>query len=1409
MKNKNSIELKTDKSLRSSLRGDSTNTLKTVSNFLIKKTMKHSILSLTAALLSAGLFSSAAQAATVTIDSLTYQTNENGTASVSNCSTSFAGTVTIPFSITVEGTAYTVTSIGERAFEDCTSLTEIIIPDSVTSIGNSAFYYCTKLTEIILPDSVTCIGNYAFRSCTSLTEIQVSENNSSYQSIEGILFSKDGTLLHTYPAGKPDTSYIIPDSVTSIGNSAFWDCDSLTNAVIGNGVTSIGEDAFGSCDSLTHVTLGNGVTSIGEYAFYYCTKLTEIIIPDSVTTIGRNAFYDCDSLTNAVIGNGVISIGDYAFYSCDSLTHVTLGNGVTSIGEEAFYYCRSLKEITIPDSVTSIGDSAFSDCYSLTHVTLGNGVTSIGEEAFYYCRSLTHVTLGNGVTSIGEYAFEDCSSLTEIIIPDSVTSISDGAFSDCYSLTGIYFQSQTPPEVGSYVFDYCPENMIIYYPEGAEANWGTVWQGFTAVPWGTFILSPLTFALDFESQTASITACDSACKGQVVIPPSITLFNVEYSVVSIANAAFAGCDLVESIYFQSQTPLLVGENAFEGCSNDLIIYYPLGAEANWPTEWQGFVTQALDPLTYEVSEDGTASVTRCKTNFAGPLYIPSTVTMDGTTYTVSSIGSTAFTSCRSLTHVTIPDSVTTIGDNAFTGCRSLTHVTIPDSVTSIGSSAFSRCDSLTHVTLGNGVTSIGIFAFSYCTSLTEIIIPDSVTFIGSGAFFFCTSLNWICFQSQTPLEVIPFVFDSCPENMIIYYPEGAEANWGTEWKGFAAAPWGSVVLSDVSQSIDFGTGPIRFTLSITAPVPGGLWTNNFFSNSGLLSIPESITIEDTTYPVTHIGYKAFQSCYSLTEIIIPDSVTFIGDSAFYECKSLTHVTLGNGVTSIGDSAFSSCTSLTEIIIPDSVTSIGNWAFYYCDSLTNAVIGNGVTSIGNSTFRSCDSLTHVTLGSGVTSIGNSAFYSCDSLTEIQVSENNSSYQSIEGILFSKDGTLLHTYPAGKPDTSYIIPDSVTSIGDYAFYYCTSLTEIQVSENNSSYQSIKGILFSKDGTLLHTYPAGKPDTSYIIPDSVTSIGNWAFYSCDSLTEIIIPDSVTSIGSSAFEYCTSLTNINIPDSVTSIGNSAFSYCTSLTNINIPDSVTSIGNYAFFYCTSLTEIIIPDSVTSIGDSAFYSCDSLTNAVIGNGVTSIGEDAFRSCDSLTEIIIPDSVTSIGEDAFWSCDSLTEIIIPDSVTSIGDYAFYSCDSLTHVTLGNGVTSIGGWAFQYCDSLTGIYFQSQTPPQVGSSVFSGCPSNMIIYYPEGAEANWGTEWQGFATTAWNPTALIVTAENKVRPYGTMNPELTYTITDIFGAVVTVSGSPELSTTATPESPAGEYPITLTQGTLDTNYSYTYSDCRGHN
>ena len=259
-----------------------------------------------------------------------------------------------------------------------------------------------------------------------------------------------------------------------------------------------------------------------------------------------------------------------------------------------------------------------------------------------------------------------------------------------------------------------------------------------------------------------------------------------------------------------------------------------------------------------------------------------------------------------------------------------------------------------------------------------------------------------------------------------------------------------------------------------------------------------------------------------------------------------------------------------------------------------------------------------------------------------------------------------------------------------------------------------------------------TSVTIPNSVTGIGDRAFYFCTKLTSVTIPNSVTHIGDAAFANCSSLANFTIPNGVTNIGDGAFSFCNSLTRVTIPNSVTSIGDWAFSSCTSLTSITIPNSVTSIGYVAFLECSSLTNVTIGDSVTYIGLEAFRECTSLTSVTIPNSVSNIGDGAFYYCSSLTSITIPHSVTSIGNYAFSSCTSLTSITIPYSVTSIGAYAFAVCTNLTGIYFEGNAP--IAAAPF-GESSNVTVYYLPGT-TGWGTSFGGRPTARW------------VRPYPVM-------------------------------------------------------------
>ena len=431
--------------------------------------------------------------------------------------------------------------------------------------------------------------------------------------------------------------------------------------------------------------------------------------------------------------------------------------------------------------------------------------------------------------------------------------------------------------------------------------------------------------------------------------------------------------------------------------------------------------------------------------------------------------------------------------------------------------------------------------------------------------------------------------------------------------------------------------------------------------TGALNIPNNVTINGISYSVTSIGVDAFKDCSSLASVTIPNSVTSIGAQAFRGCKALQSVTIPNSVTNIGGSAFEGCKALQSVTIPNRVTNIGGFAFCGCSSLESVTIPNSVKSIDNGVFYGCSSLESVTIPNSVKSIGSYAFYGCSSTTSIN------------------------------------IPNSVTSIDDKAFSGCSGLTSITVEEGNTYYDSrnnCNAIIETKSNTLI----LGCKNT--IIPTSVTSIGNDAFFDCVSLESVTIPNSVTSIGKSAFSGCRSLESVTIPNSVTSIGNNAFGGCSNLQSVTIPNSVTSIDANAFDGCSSLQSVTIPNSVTSIGNYAFYGCSSLESVTIPNSVMSIGYAAFQRC-GLTSITIPNSVTNIDYTAFLNCKNLTSVTLYSN-PKIGANAFKGTPAT--VTMNLTASNVNGdkWTTFYND---GYNFQADENTTVYKATVDG--SSLVL------------------------------------------------------------------------------------------------------
>ena len=426
--------------------------------------------------------------------------------------------IDIPSFVVINGCQYNVIGISGAAFSECSSIRSVTIPESVEWIGWGAFRFCSSLQSVTISATVKDIGYEAFAFCLSLSEISVSPDNPNFCSVDGVLFNnKECTRLLCFPNGKYD-EYVIPDSVTEIGEYAFEGCTSLSSVTIPGSVIIIGSDAFSFCSSLVSVFIQDSVTEIRESAFNGCSSLTSFSMPDSVKEIGASAFKGCSSLTSVKISDSVTSIGEHGFFGCSSLTSIFIPSSVEFMGNTALGACYGLSEISvsldnpnycsvdgvlfnkdcsmilafpndkckeyvIPDFVREIGPYAFSCCISLISVIIPNSVTAIDPYAFSSCTSLISVSIPDSVTEIGFAAFDRCNSLTSVTLPGLVKKIGELSFFYCFQISSVYYNCDNPIEIYDYVIFSCQDNATLYVPEAAvdKCKITSPWKDFKSI----------------------------------------------------------------------------------------------------------------------------------------------------------------------------------------------------------------------------------------------------------------------------------------------------------------------------------------------------------------------------------------------------------------------------------------------------------------------------------------------------------------------------------------------------------------------------------------------------------------------------------------------------------------------------------------------------------------------------------------------------------------------------------------------------------------------------------------------------------------------------------------------------------------------------------------------------------------
>lgn len=972
-------------------------------------------------------------------------------------------------------------------------------------------------------------------------------------------------------------------------------------------------------------------------------KIKEIIIEEGSENVEIELLIDSKEGTFFDYSN--LNVGSEAVEYYSALGYIP--EGITTV---------TLKNVTIPDNGLKIPDSAksvdISSCENVNNITYGSSVKALsiskstfGNDetmAFTVPNSVMTFTMINSgysyeTTKTVEVEEEDKTSDGEA--SDGAVSdgkVSDGAASDNKKVTTKVI---TETHTSSFKELTLSDKTVELYLSGVS------------VP-----------TLSLPNTLHSVRVSYNSLIESITVPSSIT---------SLQDEAFAGNSALKSISLPSGLKT-IGNDVFPGTGlQTLIIPDGVISIGNNLVASNLYYTTHLTTLYIpsSVREIGTQSFPSSITNLTVPtslekLVVPKeitnlTIVRARQTEYLTVLGASADNviyydkmtyincyGCSKLTDITLPEGITSIGADAFEGCTNLQSLTIPEGVTSIEADAFKDCTSLKSVTLPEGVTSIGARVFNGCTNLQSVNIPEGVTSIEADAFKDCTSLKSVTL------------------------PEGVTSIGSNTFSGCTAL-----------QSV---------------------------------SLPDSIA---------SIGANAFKNCLSMKSFVAPDSLKSVGREAFANCDNLSKVSVSDIAIWCGisfENASSNPLSYTKCLyVGDNVL----------DKLT---VPEGVTSLSAYAFYNCTSILTVTLPSSIKSFGEDAFYGCQYIHRVYYTD----LSAWCGLSFANDKANPLTYAGnlyldGELLSEFELPDGLTRIESYAFSGCKNLSGVFITDLNTwlnvSFGNASANPLSRALTL---YLNGKPINTLTLPDGIKEIGTAAF-SGGNFNEVIFPESLISIGSYAFYNCYYLTTLVLPENVTTVGDYAFAQCKKIYSISVPNGITAVGKDAFDCSYYLNKNTL-DNINYLGNEetpyliAYSKSNSYATKIVlqdtckilycsfanstiesftgGDGLLSIPASAFYRAEKLKEVKLGENVNSIGDNAFESCESLTSITIPSSVQTIGDSAFNNCSGLESVTLSNSVTSIGEEVFYACHKLTAINFGGTKEEWESLGVRTSCTVN---------------------------------------------------------------------------------------------------------